>query len=208
MTTGERMRARRKELGFSADHVAEQLDVSRSTIFRYENGDIEKLPIDALVPLAQVLRTTPAYLMGWSIDHEKEIGTPYNPTHRIPILGRISAGLPLYAEEHVEGYTYTELNHSAEYFGLRVDGDSMNAVNIHEGNILIVRRQPVVDNGDIAVVLVDGENATVKQFYQNGKMVTLVPKSINPDHQIQMYDLNDTPIQVLGKVVENKIMFE
>lgn len=66
MTTGQRMRTRRKELNLSADDVAKALGVSRSTIFRYEKGDIEKLPIDILQPLSTILQTTPAYLMGWN----------------------------------------------------------------------------------------------------------------------------------------------
>ncbi|WP_213515202.1 helix-turn-helix domain-containing protein [Paenibacillus montaniterrae] len=70
MTTGERMRARRKELGFSADYVAEKLNVNRSTVFRYEGGDIDKLPIDILEPLSEILQTTPAYLMGWDSNAE------------------------------------------------------------------------------------------------------------------------------------------
>ena len=65
MTTGQRIKARRKELHINADALAEMLEVSRSTIFRYENGDIEKLPIDILKPIAKALRTTPEYLMGW-----------------------------------------------------------------------------------------------------------------------------------------------
>lgn len=65
MTTGERMKSRRKELGLSAEFVAEKLGVSPSTIYRYENGDIEKQPGDILEPLARILNTTPAFLMGW-----------------------------------------------------------------------------------------------------------------------------------------------
>ena len=65
MTTGERLKFRRKEIGLSAESVAEQLGVSSATIYRYENGDIEKVPVDSLAVLAKILRTTPAYLMGW-----------------------------------------------------------------------------------------------------------------------------------------------
>ena len=70
MTTGERIRERRKELGISADVLANTLKVSRSTIFRYENGDIEKLPIDRLEPISKILHTSPAYLMGWIEDNK------------------------------------------------------------------------------------------------------------------------------------------
>lgn len=129
---------------------------------------------------------------------------PYNPTHRIPILGRISAGLPLYAEEHIEGYTYTELNHGAEYFALRVHGDSMDALNIKEGYLVIVRRQDCVENGDIAIILVGDDEATMKRFYQEGDTVTLVPQSTNPEHMPQVYNLKYTSIRILGRVVEVK----
>lgn len=126
--------------------------------------------------------------------------------HQIPILGRISAGLPLYAEEHIEGYTLTDLNGGAEYFGLRVRGDSMNALRINDGDIIIVRRQEEVEQGEVAVVLVDGEDATVKRFYSSNTTVTLMPQSTNPEHKPQMYDLSKTAIRVLGRVVEVKFL--
>ena len=113
----------------------------------------------------------------------------------------------MYAEQHIEGYTYTELNGGAEYFGLKIKGDSMNALRICDGDIIIVKRQDAVENGDIAVVLVDKENATVKQFFQEGSKITLVPRSTNPEHTPQFYDLKDTQINVLGKVVRNQIDF-
>lgn len=122
--------------------------------------------------------------------------------HKIPILGRIAAGLPLYAEQNVEGYTLTELNGGAEYFALRVSGDSMNATRIQDGDLVIVRRQETVDNGEIAVVLVDDECATVKRFYTTGSTVTLVPQSTNPEHQPQIYNTEKIRISVLGKVVK------
>lgn len=125
--------------------------------------------------------------------------------HRIPILGRISAGLPLYADEHIEGYTLTDLNGGAEYFGLRVQGDSMNAMRINEGDIVIVRRQEEVEQGEVAVVIVDGDDATVKRFYSSDTIVTLMPQSTNPEHKPQIYDLSKTSIRVLGKVVKLEV---
>lgn len=77
MTVGERMKARRKEIKISADEVAKALGVSRSTIFRYEKGDIEKLPTNILDDIAVILKTTPAYLMGWS-DQNQDISSIYN----------------------------------------------------------------------------------------------------------------------------------
>lgn len=122
--------------------------------------------------------------------------------HRIPILGRISAGMPLYAEQHIEGYTLTDLNGGAEYFALRVSGDSMNAARIQDGDVLIVRRQDEVENGQVAVVMVGDEDATVKRFYATGSTVTLMPQSTNPEHQPQIYDTSKTKIRVIGRVVK------
>ncbi len=133
--------------------------------------------------------------------------TPYAPTQRIPILGRISAGLPLYADEQIEGYTYTDLNHGGEYFALRVQGDSMNAIRIYDGDLLIVRKQDIVEDGEIAVVMVNDDEATVKCWHKRENIVMLEPKSTNPAHQMQIYDARETPIRVIGKVVQNQIMY-
>ena len=126
--------------------------------------------------------------------------------HRIPVLGQIAAGLPLYAEENIEGYTYTDLNGGAEYFALRVKGDSMNALRINEGDIVIVRRQSDVENGEVAVVLIDGDSATLKRFYRTDSAITLMPQSTNAEHQPQVYDPAKTRIDVLGKVVKVEFM--
>lgn len=77
MTIGERISQRRQELGLTADEVASELGKSRATVYRYENGDIEKFPVDALEPIAKVLKTTPQYLMGWeNSDDQKERSAP------------------------------------------------------------------------------------------------------------------------------------
>lgn len=65
MTVGAKLRSRRKQLGFSAEYIAERLGCSPATVYRWENGDIEKMPIDSIVPVAAVLGVTPAYLLGW-----------------------------------------------------------------------------------------------------------------------------------------------
>ena len=178
----------------------------------YERGEREP-GIQTLEAIADFFNVDMDYLLGKShIPNRSQAEppaelTPFAPTHRIPILGRIRAGLPLYAEEHVEGYTYTELNGGAEYFALRVTGDSMNAARIGDGDTLIIRRQECVDNGQIAVVLVGDDEATVKRFFKTGHTVTLMPQSTNPVHQPQIYDTRDTRIRVVGLVVQSMITF-
>lgn len=192
--------------------VAEKIGVVPSTFNAWCKG--KSMPrMGKIQALAEYFKVNNSDLLSDKTEPdiiEKIGGIPYNPTHRIPILGYISAGLPLYAEEHIEGYTFTDLNGYNEYFALRVKGDSMNAVNICPGSIVIVRRQPVVENGEIAVIMVDGENATVKRFYRNGNgnTVTLMPQSNNPQHLPQIYNLEEIEIKIIGKVVRSEITFE
>lgn len=204
MTIGSNIKKRRRELGLTLEDLAGALGVSRQTLSRYETGVIANIPSEKIEKLAAALDVTPAWLMGW---HDCDL-QPYQPTRSIPILGRIAAGLPLYAEEHIEGYVTTDLNGGDEYFALRVKGDSMDAAHIFDGNVLIIRKQDMVENGEIAVVMIDGDDATVKRFYCCGNTVTLMPQSTNPSHLPQIYDMATTPVRVLGKVVRNQISFE
>lgn len=143
-----------------------------------------------------------------SNDWAKKAGAiPYDPTKVAPLLGTVRAGLPMYAEENIEDYLPIRQTDGARYFWLTVRGDSMNAVGIAEGDQLLVREQPEVENGQLAVVLVNGDEATVKYFRREGDLVILTPKSFNPVHQPQVYDLKKIPVRVLGLVVECRKVF-
>lgn len=180
------------------------------TLSRYELE--QRVPkIDTAVEIAESLGINPLWLQGYNVPMEEQLPSNAIPIdltsrHRIPILGRISAGLPLYAEQNIEGYTLTDLNGGAEYFALRVNGDSMNAARIEDGDLIIVRRQEEVENGELAVVMVGDDDATVKRFYATNDTVTLMPQSTNPKHQPQIYDLKRTKIRVLGRVVKVEFM--
>ena len=198
----ENLLRRLEERGMTQADLAHALRLTPSTVSDWCTG--KKYPRVGSLQLLADLFGIPR---GALTEEEPLPGAPYHPTRRIPILGRVAAGLPLFAEEQVEGYTYTDLDGSAEYFALRVQGDSMNAARIHDGDLLIVRRQDIVENGEIAVVLTDEESATVKRFYRQGNIVTLLPQSTDASFGPQVYDLSVTHIRILGKVVENKIRF-
>mgnify|MGYP000702336447 CR=1 FL=1 len=193
---------------------AKAIGVSASMVSQWRMG-ITKSYTRRLPQIAEALNTTTEYLLTGNGPKQKRAVSESDTAlpngaehidlgtfHRIPILGRISAGLPLYAEQHIEGYTVTDLNGQAEYFALIVHGDSMNALGINDGYRIIVRRQDAVENGEVAVVMVGDEDATVKRFYATGDTVTLMPQSTNPEHQPQIYDTTKTKIRVIGKVVK------
>lgn len=208
------LKRRRKELGLTLAQVADMMGVSEATVQRWESGNIKSVRYDKINKLAQVLKVEPSEIMGWNTSRQEDdklnkFGADIidlSNMKRIPILGRIRAGMPIYAAENIEGYTLTDLNGGAEYFGLRVTGDSMNAARIHEGDIVIVRRQDIVENGQIAVVLIDGQDATLKRFNRDGNIVTLMPQSTNPKNKALTYNLKNSSVKILGLVV--RVEFE
>lgn len=207
MDIGKMIHDRRTDLGLTLEELGSKVGVGKSTVQKWENGFISNMKRDKIALLASALKINPVSFITGELIYDTDI-QPYNPiVHKIPVLGYISAGLPLYAEEHIIDETYTTHNGGAEYFALKVKGDSMSAAQINEGNLIIVRRQDTVENGEIAVVMVESENATVKRYKRDGNLVQLIPQSFNPDHQIQIYDLEKTKISILGKVVECKIEF-
>ena len=189
MTTGERMKQRRKEIGLSAEKVAERLGVSPATIYRYEKGDIEKVPVDIFAELAKILQTTPAYLMGWEEQAEPKEPTippgfePMPKMKKIPLIGSIACGEPITAEQNIE-----KMVDVPEYircdFSLTCHGDSMVDAGIHDKDVVYIRIQPEVENGEIAAVRIDGE-ATLKRVYYNPGTLTLMPA--NPAYAPMVY---------------------
>jgi repressor LexA len=130
--------------------------------------------------------------------------TPYHPAGKMPLLSRVAAGLPMFADDNIECYIANDFTDNEVYYGLRVHGDSMSAAGIDDGDIVVVRQQSGVDDGQIAVVLVNGDDATIKYFRQQGETVVLMPKSYNPIHQPQIYDLSKIPVRIIGRVVETR----
>jgi len=204
MNVGSYIKQLRTERNMTQEELGQKIGVKRAAVQKWECGRVQNLKRETIQRLSEIFNVSPSSF----IDGDDKMLTPYNPiVHRIPILGYISAGLPLYADEHIIDYTYTEYNGGAEYFALKVKGDSMSAAQINDGNTIIVRKQEYIENGEIAVVRVGNENATVKRFKQDGNIVQLIPQSFNPQHEIQFYDLKDTEVVIIGKVVECKIEF-
>ncbi len=133
-----------------------------------------------------------------------DLVAPFEQAMRIPILGRIRAGAPMLAQEQVEGHVVIDGawigpggQPGSEHFALQVRGDSMINAGILDGDFVIVRQQPVVQNGEIAVALLDDE-ATVKRFYQEEERVRLQPEHPSMEPLIVT---KPQEVTVLGKVV-------
>lgn len=131
-----------------------------------------------------------------------EATSPYN-VEKIPIVGAIRAGEPILAVENIEGHLPTDrqfLNPGVEYFYLRVKGDSMDK-EFQEGSFVLVRKQADIENGQIGIVLIDNEEATVKRVYLNEKIMTLVPSSNDPKHQPRIINMEKEEVRIIGRVV-------
>lgn len=201
MNIGKRIQDRRKQLGMSADELAKRIGKTRTTVSRYETGFIEKLPSSVLVPIAEALQTTPAYLMGWEDSPVGQYGNILPVTaKRIPMLGKIACGEPIYAEEERESYVEAGTNIKAD-FCLRAAGDSMTGARIYDGDIVFIRAQDSVDNGEVAAVIINDE-ATLKRVYYYPEKQKLVLQAENARYEPLVFvgeELND--VHILGKAI-------
>lgn len=207
MKVGQRIKARREELGISAEELGQKIGKAKTTIYRYELGLIEKLPTSVLESIASALRTSPAYLMGWTDNITPTSSQPpafdnIAPIHtqRVPMLGEIACGKPIWTNEERESYVQAGVNIKAD-FCLTARGDSMIGARIHDGDIVFCRSQNMVENGEIAAVII-GDEATLKRVYYYPDKQKLVLQAENPKYEPFVYvgsELNE--INIIGKAV-------
>lgn len=122
---------------------------------------------------------------------------------KVPIVGKIAAGIPILAIENIIDYAFapaSQIKEGFEYFYLYVEGDSMN-LKFNEGDLILIQQQDYLENKEIGIFLIE-EEATVKQFReQKGNIFILDPMSSNPINHTQMYDIKETPVKIIGKVI-------
>lgn len=177
--------------------LAKILSVSESTVGKWilmksipRMGIIQKLSDYFNVPKSYFLEESSTY-------HAKGV--------RIPVLGRVAAGIPIEAIEDVEDWEEIpeSMAKKGEYFALRIKGDSM-LPEIKEGDVVIVRKQPCVDSGEIAIVLVNGTDATCKKIQKQESGITLIGynTAVYSPTFYTIKQIEDLPVRVLGKVIE------
>ncbi len=191
----------RKAKELTLEELAVLVGTSRQTIHRYETGKISNIPPEKVEALAAALSTTPSALMGWS---ESDFGKYENiipvSTKRLPILGEISCGEPIYAEEEHESFVAGDSSLDAD-FCLRAHGDSMVGARIFDGDIVFIKAQSTVDNGDIAAVVIDDE-ATLKRVYYYPEEGKLILSPENPRYAPLVFVKEELEgIKIIGKAV-------
>lgn len=199
---GKRLKMLREEKGLTQKDLAEKLSLTPKAISFYELGSREPSG-DALIRMAHILGTTTDYLLGNSII--KEADQKVSRGVRIPVLGRVVAGIPIEAVEEILGYEEITpgLAASGEFFALKIRGHSMEP-RMMEGDVVIVRRQDDVDSGDVAIVLVNGDEATVKRVKKQPEGITLIATntSVYEPHFYSNKEIAELPVRILGRVVE------
>lgn len=205
---GSRLKRARELNHITLEEAGKKVDVHKSTISRWENGETEKIKLPILEILSQYYNVDPMWLMGYDVPMERQkVESNVFPTtdipEKVPVVGKISAGLPILATENIEGYEFapsSQIKKGYTYFYLRVQGDSMN-LKFNEGDIVLIQRQDTLENDEIGAILVDGNDATVKKYkFENG-LVILEPMSTNPENTVQIYNPKKINIQIIGKVV-------
>ena len=196
----ENLRYLRKQAQHSQEYLAKQLNYkSFTTIQKWEDGT-SKPSYAVIAKIASFYNVSVNDIM------EKDL-TIQIPT--VPILGTVRGGEPIFAQQQIQGYEPVEPQetNNGEYFYLEVVGDSMKDDRILPGDILYVRKQNTLNNGEIGIVLVDDE-ATVKRVYFKNNTLILQPS--NDNYQPLVFDeqqLQQHQVQILGKVIHNKIRY-
>lgn len=205
MELNEKIKYLREKENMTLEELAQKVGVSASTILRYETGDIKNLRRDKIKNLADALNTTPAYLMGWEEEKKEDEIYKYKNIYPIelkkfPLLGEIACGEPIFCVEDRESYVLAGADIKAD-FCLKAKGDSMINARILDGDIVFIRKQSLVENGEIAAVIVDDE-ATLKRvsYFKDKNMLILKPE--NPKYNDLIYMDNELEqIRILGKAV-------
>lgn len=209
---GKKLKALRTSMNLTQEGLAKALNTKYGTNFnkgmisKWEN-DKEEPRIDSVRYIADFFGMSLDEILGLKnneLSMYEVVNNDFSNITNIPIVGTIAAGQPILAAQNIEGYMpilSSFINKHKEYFYLRVKGNSMNS-EFPDGSYVLVERTSEVENGSIAVVLVNGYEATVKKVSINKNIITLIPMSNDPSYQPQIYDITKDEVKIIGKVVQ------
>ena len=204
----KRIKDLRTSQGMTLEQVAEKVGVGKSTVRKWETGLIANMRRDKIAALADALNTSPMYLMGWSdeinpapaLDLSKFDNIYPVKLKKFPLLGEIACGKPIFANEDRESYVLAGSDIHAD-FCLRAKGDSMINARILDGDIVFIRKQDMVDNGEIAAVSI-GDDVTLKRVVYYPEQNLLILKAENSKYQDMIYAQDQLDqVYILGKAI-------
>lgn len=199
----DRIHKRRIENGITLAQVAEKLGVTEATAQRYECGSIKSIPYECMCAYGELLNCSPAYLMGWEENSSVNAGNiqPIELKH-FPILEETTHGELKYADETRESYVMAGTDIQAD-FCLKASGDSMVNARIHDGDIVFIKKQNSVKNGEIAVVAVNNDStAMLKRVFHYVDKGMIILKAENPAYEDMIFTNDElVDFHILGKAV-------
>lgn len=203
METREKIKQIRKNLGINAETLASRAGISKATLYRYENGTIEKIPLSVLEKIAQAMNCSLLDLTNLDT-----IQSENNDVVFIPVVGRVSAGVGSLAEQYTDGYesvSASSLCDDSQYIYLRVTGDSMYPVFM-EGDLVLIQCCDSVCSGSYGVVIIDGCDGVIKKIVYDNSHIELL--SVNPMYPPRVFEGKDMDrIHICGLVKEIKRKF-
>lgn len=196
----DRLRGLRIQHNMTLQEFADSVGLKKSAIYKYEHGIVVNPKRGLIEKLATLFNVKPSYLLGME-------ETPIVKAVKIPILGSVVAGIPMEAIENVIGYEEISpaMAREGDYFALRVKGHSMEPV-LSDGDTIVIRKQEDVESGEIAIVLVNGDEATVKRVKKSPEGTTLIGGNamVYQPHFYTNKEIETLPIQIIGKFVEQR----
>ena len=197
MEIAKLIRERRLELGLTMKQLGQKAGASESAVSRWEAGETDNMKRTNIVKVADALHISPLAFLGYDISDKKTVESP--------IVGRVVAGTPIFAQENIEGMVeINERDSKGVMFALKAIGRSMEP-RIQEGDLLIIHKQDDVESGDMAVILINGE-ATVKQVKKQAGGIMLIGfnQDVYEPHFYSNKQIEQLPIRIMGKVVESR----
>ena len=205
-TIANRIRTALEARGMKQADLVEKTKIGKSSISTYLSGAYEPKQKN-IYRIASALNVDEAWLMGFDVQMDrKNISIKTSKGIKIPVLGKVPAGVPVEAVEDVIDYEEitVEMAKEGEFFGLQIKGDSMEP-RICEGDVVIVRKQDDAETGDLVIAMINGNEATCKRLMKYSDGIRLMPN--NPAYEPMYYsnkEIEEKPVKIIGKVVENR----
>lgn len=202
LNAGERIRKKREENGLSLQDIAEKLAVNRSSVMRWENGETSRIKLPVIEKLAQILKTTPQYLMGYDEDDQPEVRfCSAGDACFLPVVKHIYKPEDILQKSNVLYYELAEsVCSDGQHFYLLMSGESMEP-RVCEGDRILVKKQKRLQDGEVGVFLLDGKEGMIRR-YQKGKFVEL--HAFNPYYPALSFAPDDSRLELVGRVIESR----